>query len=632
MASRPQDLVIASLKGGLNDMEPPHLLKDDECMVANNVEFFFSSIAERRKGCVAFDITGSGLAAEHVIGYLTQWFPDNDIAHPEIWAMGVTAGTSTTLTKRSAFGSWSTVVPADPIDKISPQVWGMQTQVLNAKQFFAYKSGIDRLHLWDGDVLRRVGLAQPVAAPTATDEGSGTYATTRYFRIRYIKRTVGGTILVRSEPSDSVAFAPSGSGAGAHITRPALIGESETDWEVEASVDNVTFYKIAIVAAATTTYNDETDLATTDYADLGPLSEDIGTYLLIGSAKFISIDGDRLVFAGNWEDDTKKSQVGWTPVQNDPGVGNDERLPLAFDNTVILDTTDRGEITGISDSTNGTWYVFKWNQIHKFTRTGNVTRAYTVYPLSKTTGAIPGSIVSGIDENGRSCIYALDPATGPIRITAAGLQHVRGLLATWGRVNATATIAARTVYYPDKRQVWWWVAADGSDTPTLMIKLQVSELQSAVDGAHRGFSLADGRIATAYTAAAIHDLTLNTDGNQILVTRPFIGLVTPNCIQRCDLGNDDDGLAFVAKVRTKPFFSAGILNKWGAMVGALLATANATATVKVSFIRDFGRMALDTQTITTGLAAVGTEAYVIKFFDQLHLTESVGIQVEFSDP
>ncbi len=253
------DLAIPSLRGGLNVDEPPHLLDDDQCSVAMNVEFWFSSLGERRLGCQAFDITGSGLADEAAVAFLTQWFPTNDIAHPEIWALGVTPDVSVTLSKRTALGTWSEITPADPIDVDSPDVYGMTTQVLNAKQFFAYKSDVDRLHVWDGDTLRRVGLDEPPAPPTAVDEGSGlTYLDTRYFRIRYIKQNVDGDILLRSEPSESVTFEPSETGAGARITRPALIGESETHWFLWASPDNVNYYLIGSTAVGTSTFDDNT--------------------------------------------------------------------------------------------------------------------------------------------------------------------------------------------------------------------------------------------------------------------------------------------------------------------------------------------------------------------------------------
>ncbi len=73
------------------------------------------------------------------------------------------------------------------------------------------------------------------------------------------------------------------------------------------------------------------------------------------------------------------------------------------------------------------------------------------------------------------------------------------------------------------------------------------------------------------------------------------------------------------------------MNEWGAMTAALLADANEDATVRIAFIKDFGRYPEDTQEITTSLAPVGTEEFVIKKFDDLSISEATAIQVEFSD-
>lgn len=633
------DLSIPSLRGGFDDSTPPHLIADDQCTIAENVEFFFSTIAERRMGCDTYDITDSTLDGETAIAFMAQWFPNSDnIFFPEKWAASTTWGVSVTLARRTADvpgtpGVWGPISPTDALSFVTPLVFQMSTQAFNNKLFFSYKSPVNFFHVWDGTTLRRVGIAQPIVAPTAVDEGSGTYSQTRYFRVRFVE-TVGGQVVRRSEPSDSVTFSPSGSGNGATITRPATVGEGETDWELEASVNNADFYHIATIAIATTTHDDETDLATTDYADEGPLSEPIGDYLPISSYKYVVSDGDRLVLGGHWDDINKHSEIAWTPVRNDPGVGNDERLPLASENndTLSLDPGEGGEITGLTQTSNGTLYVFKWGHIYKLARTGDVTHAYTSITLSKSMGAIPGSIVNGVDENGRACVYFLDPLMGPARLGSFGLQWIRGLRNTWRRVNPTATIGARGVYYADKQQVRWIVAADGLDVPSLGLTLQTNEITSTPNGATRGWSLVTGHLPQAYTLAIWNELIVNEEGGVTLSGRPMYGFTTPDFIQRGDITNTDAGQTYHAKVRTKSFITAGLLNQWGAMTGALLATANDTDSVMVSFIRDFGRFGLDTQSTTTDLAPAGIEPYVVKTFDELQISECIGIQVQFEDP
>ena len=117
--------------------------------------------------------------------------------------------------------------------------------------------------------------------------------------------------------------------------------------------------------------------------------------------------------------------------------------------------------------------------------------------------------------------------------------------------------------------------------------------------------------------------------NVVLSERPFIGLTAPDYIQRCDTESTDAGHAYVATIRTRPYLVTGLLGRWGAMSAALLATANASSSVVVKLIRDFG---LETKTITTSLAPEGSETQVIKFFDDLAMSEAHSIQVEFTDP
>jgi hypothetical protein len=55
-----------------------------------------------------------------------------------------------------------------------------------------------------------------------------------------------------------------------------------------------------------------------DYSKVGTLSEAVGAYLTIGAAEFLTVDGDRLVYAGHYTDASLKSTVGWTPPGSDP--------------------------------------------------------------------------------------------------------------------------------------------------------------------------------------------------------------------------------------------------------------------------------------------------------------------------
>lgn len=625
-----QDIALTSLRGGMNDTDPALAIAEDQCVLAENVEFFHSVLGERRNGCEEFDITGAGLDDEAAIVHVSQWFRTNSPTDPEVFVVAATVGTSTSVAVLNG-SVWTAVTPADAISNTSPGIYGIVTQPLHALTpllFVAYPGAVDRLHVWNGTVLRRAGLAAPSAAPTGANHGSGSFTGIRYYQVRFTEQDTGRTIR-RSEPSAVLTFTPSGSGDGVTVTRPALINEGETHWELEASEDGVLFYRIATTAIATTTFLDTVAYAT-GYEASGPLSEDIGAYTLLPSVKFLAVEGDRLILGGHQTDAAKQSSVYWTPVFNDPGVGNSERLPLAVNNSVNLDNGDGGPLTGICASTNGVWYAFKWSKIYQMVRTGDITRAYDVLTISSTSGALPYSVFSGVDEAGAACIYFTDPTMGPSRIGAGGLQHIVGLRKTWARVNLHATgIVARGVYYPYKQQAQWWLAVDGGNLPSLNIKFQVNLGRSQPGGAiGGGWSTTTSRIAEALCVSVVTET--ETDGfNVTIKQRPVIGLTDPDFLQRTDTGSTDNGTPFRAIIRSRPYVVAGLLNRWGAMVGALLATANAGVSLVVKLIRD---SALESVQVTTDLAPEADEELVIKDFDDLAMSSARLIQVEFSDP
>lgn len=712
-----QGLSISDLSGGFDDETPINKLPVDACEIANNVEFIEGTLGGRRYGCEPLDITSSGLSGKTYITHISEWFPSNVMTVPEFWAVGATPGVSTSVAKCTA-GVWSAVVPTDAIDNAAPDVFGVQSADVNGKKFFAYHSALDRTHVYDGTTLRRTGLAQP-AAPVVVDEGSGSFTKVRAYQVRYIIQSAGA-VAVRSEPSTTTIFTPSSTGAGARLTKPAALGESETHWEVYASENNADFYLIATVLVGTTTYDDTTNLSNgtnaipstvtipqgyvqlsnraaticvggtvsngsysngttfplrgwvmytgagayvpegwvghsppvagdvifasqdvalameasvgfaTTYAALGPLSEDVGTYLLQPSARYIMAVDDRLVLAGHWTDTTRMASVYWTPVHNDPGRGNDERLPLAVNNSISLDNGAGGPVTGLGNGVSGAWYVFKWGRIYKMTRTGDPTRAYTALILSTARGAVPGSVFNGLDAGGAPCIYFTDPQVGPCQLGNSGLCRIFGLKNTWHRVNLkAANIVVRGVYYPKKYQAHWWVSVDGADLPNLKLVLQCDELRSDGQGVlARGWSLATGRITNA-TAVAMLTESEVVGGQTFLRSRPFIGLSSPDYIQRCDSTvTTDAGVAYIAKVRSRPFFMAGLMNNWGSMVGSLLSQAVASTTVIVRLIRDFG---LESIQVTANCAPTAAETYVVSPLDNLSLSEAKSISIEFSD-
>jgi hypothetical protein len=707
-------LSLTSFRGGFDDTTLPHLLPNDAVVAAENVEFFYSTLGERRTGCSPVSLTGSSLVGKVV--HAVEWFPTNDPTAPEWFVICAVPGVSVSCARRDAAGTWHVVIPQDAILPAAPGIYHITSQAFNGKLFIAYPSTADRTHVWDGTSLRRAGLAQPVP-PAVTNEGAGTFSRARFYRVRYVIE-VAGTVVVRSEPSTNLLFSPSGTGAGAHIVRPTLLGEGETHWEIEASIDNVNFYRITTLAVASTTYNDESagtntftalpaglatppgyvelsdralilalggtldtgvysngttfatsgwvmytsaaayipvgwaghnppvagdvGLASADvsatleaavkayYSDSGILSEDIGTYLTQPNVKFLVVVDARLVLGGHFSDTTRMSSVYWTPVFADPGVGNDERLPLVVNNSRNLDNGAGGPVTAVGSAIDGSWYAFKTKRTYKMNATEDVTNAYKALTVSTRRGAVEGSVFAGLDQNGAACLFLCDPQVGPCVMGGYGLQRIMGLRNTWKRVNLAANvIISRGLYYPAKEQAHWWLAVDGSNSPNFKIISQVSELQPVAGGGlGRGWSVATGLITTATAVALLTELTTE-NGLSFLRTYPFVGLDSVNQLQRCDDSITDAGVVYVARVRSKPFFMAGLLNQWGAMCGALLAVAAAATNVSVQLIRDLG---LENSTsVPVSCAPVASETHVVRSLDNLFISESASISVEFRD-
>ena len=617
---------------GFNDTDPPTDLPEDQCITAENVEFFDSTLGERRLGCVDIDLPTSITADANmqVISFLHRHLPTIDETASELWvlAMHLTSQFFVLVRKTTA---WVTATLKDDIEVTSNQGFQVAAQTLHGKLFLAYPSvgAVDRLHVVDvsGTNVRRTGLAEP-AAPTAANTGAGTFSGTRYYRVRYTTQS-GGSTIRRSEPSDALTFAPSGTGASARVTKPAAISEGETHWELEASTDNTNFYVIATTLVATTTFDDSVVYAT-GYATSYTLSEDIGDYSLIHSGKFLAADEDRLLIGGSWENNELASRVSWTPVYNDPGDGNDERIPTDTTNYLDLDGFEGGPLTHLSNPINGAVWAFKRSHAYKLVRTGLRDRAYQAFNISKTLGALPGSVVEGVDQYGMPCLYFLDPEVGPCR---TGGQRIiqscsRDILTTWGTVNGDATVVCRALYFPEKLQVHWFISTSGASFPNKHLVLQTNNTRETPDGVRGGWSLWTGKIATVYTACMYAEDIDNNDARS-LVLKPFIGVTSGNgYVLRCDTGNDDNGTAFAARLVTKPFILRGLLQKFRVMAVALLAKAHATAQVKINLLRDFG---IEEATKTTTIAASGSEDQVIKQLRDLHLAQMYSVQLEMED-
>lgn len=619
--------VLRSLRGGMNNSDPAIGLPDDQCVTANNVEFNFSMLGERRKGTSAITL-GANIANKDRVTFGVRHLPTSDETAAQLWLLGVTGTSSYQLSYKDT--TWHDVVISDTVSLAGFDQYRWNAISLHGKLFFAFNSDKDRLHVWDGTTFRRVGLAQPTAAPTgANTAGAGTFTGRRYYRVRIVTVS-GSTVLLRSEPSDALTFDPSGTKTGVTVTRPTLPGEGETHWELEASEDNANFYRIARTVVATTTVDDTQDY-NTGYAQSFPLSEDIGDYSLPWSARYMIADADRLVWAGSYEDDQLGSRVGWSPVRNADGVGNDERYELDTDPTLDLDGFEGGQITGLSASSGGAFFAFKFNHFYKLVHTRQRSKAYDVVPISKERGAFHGSVVNAVDEYGRPCIYFLDPAVGPCRFGSGGLQWCGGdIWQSWADVNLDATkVMCSGVYDPVNRQVQWDIAVNGSNTPSMGIILQTDAMRSDEDGTHRGWTTWDGNRTKALHKFLYSD-NIQAGIARSRVLRPFNCLEGLGLVHLCDTGTTDNGVAYTATIVTKPYVLQTIMTQMGVMAGMLMAKAVSGGVVLVNVVRDFGAEESTPREVDC-TALVGEGDQVFRKLDNLFMSEARTIQIQFED-
>jgi hypothetical protein len=639
---------LSSFRGGLDDTSPYIALAPDACVVAENVEFVNSTLGERRRGCVAIDLPVELEDPQYqAVTWMYRHLPTNDEGEAELWVLGQSLTTNAHVLIRRKRFAWEVITPDDAITVTETRGHRISAQTLHGKLFLAYKSGVDRLHTFDGSSLRQTGLEQP-AAPLVTDTGSGTFSVTRYYRVRYVIVDGDGAILRRSEPSEETTFVPSGTGLSAQIARPALLNEGETHWEIEASLNNADFYRIARVLVGTTTYDDSTS-GLTGYASVigNVLSEDIGDYTNLPSGKFLSADRDRLIIAGSWENPDEASRVRWTPVLGSVGAGNDERLQLSTDPYLDLDGYEGGEITAVSRAVNGYVYVFKRTHIYRMVRTGELSAAYEAFPITKARGALVGSLVEAGNQRGQPSLYFLDPAVGPMRLSADGLQWCgRDIQTLWRRVNINAEVPCHGVYYHDKRQLHYWLAVDGSEFPNMKIVLHVNEMRDTEEGARRGWVTVakDNRIATAHCSVMFSE-NIDTTASRSFPIVPMIGkerwsvalTTVRDYIQRCDTESTDaytDGdtdASYRGKITSKPFALASLLNQYSVLSGVLLAKASSepTGVICIQAIRDFGK---ETKMVYAPLYIdMPAETHVIKQLDNLTFAELYTMQISLGD-
>ena len=619
MASKFQWIAIEDFRGGRNAVDEPMDLAEDQVVQARNVEFYRTKGFRKRNGSTAPSI---GSAFTSVISSLIAHSPNNNPASLELW--GIDAAATPVFGRMAGATTFSSVTLKD---NLTPNTDASRVRgaSYNGKLFLAYNSAVDRMHVWDPNLgspaVRRMGLATP-AAPTAANTGSGSYAATlRYYRVRW--RIKNGTAIVaQSEAGASVSFTPSGSGTHARVTQPTVASESETHWVVEGSADDTTFYELAEVAIATTTYDDNETPA--DY-NANTISAASGAYTAPLSWKYLIAAFNRVIGAGTWESGNPQSRVYWTPAKGTADRADDERVP---DTTIVrnyadLDEGVGGDITGFAGPIYGAVYIFKYRQIRKMMPTGTASPPFAYIEISTNEGALEQECIAiGENKEGRPTIFFLDSQKGPMSVgpmppTAIGDKGIRDL---WDSVNLAATTKVGQVLdFPARGQVHFWWASGSSNDP---------DVQAIYDKQTGGWAVNDtgGKIRKA-RAVALFARTPGTSMSRDLV--PYVAVSDENNkILRLNTSDTDDDSTTFQSVVTTRVYSWGTGKKM--MIGTpyLQAKTQANVTLTISADLDLGR---ETITTTVSLTADASETHKQIRVEGLEIGECEHVQFSMGD-
>lgn len=583
---------IRSLRAGRNGADPPDSIADLQCTAAFNVDWYRATLARKRGGCDAVSMTG-GSTFSNKIHFLFRHIPGALETAAELWAVDAEA---TPVVKRLTGGTaWADVTL---FDAISGSTQYMQAVSFNGKLFIAYDSAVDRLHVWDGSTVRRSGL-QTAPVPT-TGAPSGTGVTdTRTYKVAWTKQSAGVTVL-RGELGTACA-AVILANQTVVITRGTAPGEGETHWELYAASTNGVYYLMATTIIATTTYTDNN--ATISTTTIAPT---VGINTVFPSVKFLTTDGNRILGAGAWESGGLNSRVWFSPVLGDNNVGDDERYVNSTlqKNYVDLNENDGGYITALSVPLLGSIYAFKYRQIHKLTPTGDISTPYLHYEVSRVVGCVDASSLRlGEDQGGRPALY-FESSQGPYRIGSNGLEYlghdIDDLVST---INlAASTKVCHSIYYPEKRQWWLWVATGASNEPDTILVFHPLVGTATEEGIRGGWTVYNGDLA-AGRCACVFSNTLGASMSSDL--KPYVGRSANNSLLKADTSTTtDNGTTFQAYVTSKVYVPAGEGIKFKTHYPTLVAQVGAAVTITVTVNRDYG---LETKSGTVLLTASGAE-------------------------
>lgn len=604
MADQPVNrLLIDDQRGGRNGSDPPLSLRPNQCVDAVNVDWWRGTFANKRSGAAAVPQTfSSGGPFTGAISSMFRHVPGVDEGAAELWEID-SGGVVGRLAASSQFVA-PTMVDAWTL------ATGIQGLSFAGLGFQAGDTAQNRLHVWDPSIskVRRVGLATPNPPTVATLGGAG-LTFTRFYRIRTFDNTTPGKR--RSEASTSVTLAISDD-AGIRVTRPTLpTSEDETHWEVEyADAAAGPWYRAAQVATGTTTYDDSA--ATIDTTNLSDLA---GTYWPPPSAKYLSKANARILMAGAYETSggftvPSPRTVWWTRPFGASDIGDAEAIPNFTTGKIGpgYGLNVDADITGLSPALDGTVYVFGYHHIWALIPTQSVgALAFQAIPIRSDIGCVSHqSIQLSEDENGQQCIYFLS-RKGPYRIGASGVQYLgNDNEDIWSEINLDATgVVAHTLAYPDKHQVWWWLATNSSNDPNQRMMFDTRLGRTEGESVYQGWARNIG-LSNSARCSCLFAVTTGATMSRLL--KPYLSNDTAGGVLKGDTGTTDGGTAFQAYIETRPVAPFGLGYNCSTTDPQLVADVSAGVEISVTPLSDFGLQLAQSGTVS--LTALASETRV----------------------
>jgi hypothetical protein len=553
---------------------------------ADNLSFLADAFLSMRNAFTDESLTSSGFTGE------IQWLGrhvTND-GTEELWAAANNSGT--VACARNVAGTWSAVTLIDT--PVYTSLTQMHSVTFNGKLFLAYDSAVNRLHVWDGTSVRRVGITVS-GVGSAANTGAGAYAATAR-QYRFSQRIKSGTdIIAESELSAAISFTPSGAGTAARITQPSVV-DSATHWVVYGLISSAGDVYDLYEELAETIYGSTYDDSTAPASYAGDAPPVLASNIPPPSAKFLATDSTRLIMAGAWETSASAGQT--TPAKNRvwfsrplaaTDVGDDENIP----NGLWLNIGDAGPVTGLGSIYTDV-YAFKGGSTHKLIPTQDPDGPFSRSLISDNFGAVGQRvIVNGETEDGYSAIYFADDHAVYRLAYGAVLPFSEPV----GRDMRTQPITATgsVMAYDPYRRTLLIQIANGA---TGILGNYAAFLMDTVKRRWTGFSLGGQTSGWTLGASMLGTSTILAGSNATI--RAAVVATTTSGAARLYVGGQDDGgasllrswnvrngldgdISFSSKVRARRTFGPGKVaqiwnptlyyrNPQGSVAGALSCT------------------------------------------------------------